>query len=199
MADDIISNNGYSVESLKIIEDGIMPVHHYTEMADSISRWMQMSAEMEQERFLSNVTIVFNFGNEPVLKYSLNSVADKGCEEEQLTSNRLRNEVLFVECDGDKYELSCHLNEKGSSTYRFAKLTPALKFATVNSLSEMKLPLSEDQIEVVAQGLHWSDVEWGADSISISNAGQVSTYNNIRNIQFFKRNSPVSEVEKSAE
>lgn len=168
-----------------------MPVHHHIEPADNmVVGWMNNSTDVEQFRFLPNVTIVFNFSGEPVMKYNLNAIADKGYNKQQYTSVRLGREVLFLECGNNKYELSCHKNN-GSVVFRWSLLSEKLKYASVSELKKLELPLllknnkNEQQITIIENELKWSDIQWGANSITIKNGKH--HYANVKNTQFFKR------------
>jgi hypothetical protein len=200
-AESNVNSNSYSIETFKIIQDSIMPVHHHIEPADNmIVGWMNNSTDVEQFRFLPNVTIVFNFSGEPALKYSLNAIADKGHNKQQFTSMRLGREVLLLECGSNKYELSCH-KKNGSVVFRWAMLSEKLKYASVSELKKLELPLlqkntkNEQQITIIENELKWSDIQWGADSISILNGKHY--YVNVKSIQFFKRTNALDSPQET--
>ena len=52
------------------------------------------------------VTIQYNLCNEPWLKYSMAAVADRGLKPSQWTSARLHKEVIYLETQKQRYELS---------------------------------------------------------------------------------------------
>eukprot|EP01027_Heterolobosea_sp_BB2_P010738 GEZU01015726.1.p1 GENE.GEZU01015726.1~~GEZU01015726.1.p1 ORF type:complete len:201 (+),score=63.83 GEZU01015726.1:146-748(+) len=130
--------------------------------------------------FLPNVTVVFNLSNEPCLKYTLNAVADKGFEDKNFTSYRLLNEVLFVETMNDRYELSLQepaqapdqQQQDGTTKkpqqykYRWARVLSPHTMDN-RTLSGVSLPLDQDKIEVIAQDLNWSDIQWGTQSVCV--------------------------------
>lgn len=49
---------------------------------------------------VTEVTVLYNLCNEPWLKYSMSSIADRGLKSSQWTSSRLREEVLYLETSG---------------------------------------------------------------------------------------------------
>ncbi|CAN6475667.1 unnamed protein product [Victoria cruziana] len=64
------------------------------------------------QRLVREVTIQYNLCNEPWVKYSLGTVADKGLKKPLFTSARLKKgEVLYVETHSNRYEL-CYNGEK---------------------------------------------------------------------------------------
>jgi hypothetical protein len=46
---------------------------------------------------LTEVTVLYNLCNEPWMKYSMSSIADRGLKSSQWTSSRLREECLYLE------------------------------------------------------------------------------------------------------
>jgi hypothetical protein len=120
---------------------------------------------LEQHRFLPNVSVVFNLDNEPCLKYTLNSVADKGWNPQYFTSKRLQDEILYLEADNNKYKLSY---QPTSRRYRFVQVLP-------------------DTETVIADDLEWKDIEWGPDSINLKQGKYL--YQHIKNMRFYKRDT----------
>ncbi|KAH1229962.1 hypothetical protein GmHk_10G029566 [Glycine max] len=77
------------------------------------------SNALRQQRFVREVTIQYNLCNEPWIKYSISTVADKGLKKPLYTSARLKKgEVLYLETHLSRYEL-CFTGEK------MVKVTPA--------------------------------------------------------------------------
>jgi hypothetical protein len=163
-------SNAYSIENFKVVFDRLTPVSlddakHQQKFFDGENSPID-NAALEQHRFLPNVSVVFNLSNEPCLKYTLNSVADKGWNPQYFTSKRLQDEVLVVEAgDNNKYKLSWQPN---TQRYRFSQLATE--------------PGKETVIE---ESLEWKDIEWGTDSINLMHGKRV--YQNIKNMQFHKR------------
>ncbi|KAL0478590.1 hypothetical protein AKO1_008148 [Acrasis kona] len=159
------TTNGYSVESVKVLYDKLTPVaveDAKPQFYDFENSPMDHSA-LEQHRFLPNVSVVFNLDNEPCLKYTLNSVADKGWSSQHFTSKRLQgNEMLILEAPRMKYEISYDHEKK---KYMFVVIDPFAKTR-----------------EVVNDNLDWRDIEWGIDSVLIR--PMETTFKNIRIMQF---------------
>ena len=68
--------------------------------------------------------VVFNLSCEPAYKFSLPAFADYGCEPRQRTSNMLQNNVLYIEADNKRYEISKEKPNSASKveTYRLAEV-----------------------------------------------------------------------------
>lgn len=142
-----------------------------------------------EDRFLPNVTVVFNLSNEPRMKYTLNTVADRGFENRNYTSFRLIEDVLFVETHKERFELSRVAQLPSDSTkdtnanvlYRWARVrTPHIMDA--HSLAKMDVPLTEERITVLYSDLRWEEIQWGTDSVCVR-----GTKYSIWNCQYHKR------------
>lgn len=169
--------------------------HVLLKMNNNISENLQkldsgVVGELEQYRFLPNVTLVFNLSNEPCIKYNLHTVADKGIDSKSSTRYRIQQdgEVIYLESAQFRYELSfkndafclCRVNEP---------------YAHVISASPVPLP--DDKVTVLHQGLAWSDFLWGPCSVKVANPPNTamnpdntatnSTEYYIQNLQFCKR------------
>lgn len=175
--------NAYSIEYFRILQDKI-----YKENIDKQAykiRLQRTKAELEQARFVPNVSIVFDLCNEPCLKYSLNLVADKGFEENEFFSYRLKNEVVYVETLTDRYELS--FDEKRMK-YKWCHVQePLMDQAT---LLKQQIPLEAQCVKVLHDDLEWKDIQWGFDSVIVKRVRY-----NLHSIRFVKRkveNAPKS-------
>jgi hypothetical protein len=108
----------------------------------------------------------FNLTNEPCLKYSHAFLADKGIEKTQWTSYRLFNEVLYVENEQDRYEISMlpHLSPMGYYTYRCAKVKLPLM-----RIDQQKHPLLDFYLQIIDSDLDWQEFIWTPDTLVINN------------------------------
>jgi hypothetical protein len=186
--DEASVHNSYTIESFrilydknmsslsKLIQQGAAKPEKYvsvTERAQSILLKMNNNAtenmekldagivgELEQYRFLPNTTIVFNLSNEPCLKYSLNSVADKGVDAKSCTSTRLQsgNEVMYLESFCNRYEL----NWNGTKF-----VLSRVNHPVTHNLSTANVPLDKSLATVVYDDLLWTEIQWGPSSVKI--------------------------------
>ncbi|KAE9589703.1 putative histone deacetylation protein Rxt3 [Lupinus albus] len=114
------------------------------------------SNALRQQRFVREVTIQYNLCNEPWIKYSISTVADKGLKKPLYTSARLKKgEVLYLETHLCRYEL-CLIGEK------MIKTTPATQLHDTGAeKSQNHLPHSEngekkDSNNVMIDAFRWS-------------------------------------------
>jgi hypothetical protein len=87
-----------------------------------------------KRKFMPECTIIYNQFNEPVLKYFLGLIGDRGMEETEWTSNRLRKEAIYLEYYAEKYELvretsndfphASSAENKQYDRYRFSAVLP---------------------------------------------------------------------------
>jgi hypothetical protein len=56
--------------------------------------------------WLQEITLQYNLCNEPWLKYTMTAVSDRGLKPSQWTSARLHSEVLYLETQRQRFELS---------------------------------------------------------------------------------------------
>jgi len=125
-----------------------------------------------RQRFVQEVTVQYNLCNEPWLKYSMSVVADRGLNHSQLTSARLRKEVLMLETHAHRYELSCdQCGRVGDSdatpeedTYRWVK---ARKPYTLATLTTLGLPLPDSEVEPMFAKLQWEELRWSNAGVQV--------------------------------
>ena len=114
--------------------------------------------DIEQHRFLPNVTIVFGLSGDPAQKYSLNSIADAGSN--SCTSSRLieeHNSLLF-ETEQSKFKLS------------YNHQTSKFEFSSIKNVEFGKKVDSEFCIKnavPIYTDLEWKEIQWGSDSVII--------------------------------
>lgn len=130
------------------------------------TRNSQLNLERRQ-RFIQEVTMQYNLCNEPWLKYSVSSVADRGLKLSQWTSARLKKEVLYVETHCRRYELADldpEAEASSAATFQFSLCKQALPLV---DLKNAGLPLPADHVEVLTTGLAWEDVKWGPAGVTV--------------------------------
>lgn len=136
--------------------------------------------QLEHQRFLPDVTLVYNLSNEPVFKYSLKAVSDEGFTPNQFASFKLLSKVLYLETRSERYELS--LNENNLK-YKFVKVN--LESKTIDK-SKTERPLSNDKVTIVFNDLDWKDISWGDDTVLIN--GETFKFTNA---QWIERSKPI--------
>lgn len=152
---------------------------------------------LPSDKFVPNITLTFNLSNDPSMKYSLGIVADKDYDGDSYTSFRLRSEVIYVETDRDRFELSWSGSRPatlpttpvGASTTRKDVMLDTYRWVRVlnprqldsSAMAQLDVPLPADYIEVIEDDLDWSEIEWGPNTIRVR-----SNEYRLRSIQFFK-------------
>ena len=142
----------------------------------------------KRQRFVPQVAVAFNLCNEPWLKYSLHEVADRGLGTRELTSAKLMEQVLFLETQTTRYELTwlrtdilpttgagAPMTTTSTGTYGSAKMAAEMALAsgvemyrlcqckrplTMKKLRETKLPLEESEIEGETVVVSWNQILW---------------------------------------
>ncbi|KAG8465599.1 hypothetical protein KFE25_002906 [Diacronema lutheri] len=136
----------------------------------------------------SSLHVCFNLSNEPMFKYSLPLIADRGFEPSEWTSTRLRTEVLFLESDSRRFQLSVDASAPapgaqsagGGGTpppaydcYTFAEV---LDPQTLDAEATKKagVPLPPRHMRVLHERLDWEEIAWGRASVRIRDAAEYS-------------------------
>ncbi|KAF0984728.1 hypothetical protein FDP41_000627 [Naegleria fowleri] len=138
-------SNAFKIQDVKVIADETSFLTKQTPVDKS-----NFSYGIEQHRFLSNVTIVFGLTCDPAVKYTINSVSDRGYNNGDLTSARLKNdEILILETENSKHEL------------KYDKTTKKYVWSTI----------SEDKGTLVSEpkisDLDWQEIKWGHESVIV--------------------------------
>lgn len=147
---------------------------------------------------IPGVAVTFNVANDPILRYSLTAICDRGMDEKFWTSTRLKREVLYLESRDGCFELSRSASTGKYDTYRWAKVSMDSPLSHLSSLSRLKptkssakrkkpegvegavkLPLPLDRIIVLENDLDWDEIEWGPNEVRVR--GHIYP---IRSIQF---------------
>jgi hypothetical protein len=85
-------------------------------------------------------SMVFNLSFEPATQYNLCRFIDKG--EDDLTCDKLRRQVLYLETKTTRYEVARFLTEDFNQKFRIAIVKdPSLKTSAFLKKSEIPLPL----------------------------------------------------------
>ncbi|KAF9964468.1 hypothetical protein BGZ70_006428 [Mortierella alpina] len=123
----------------------------------------ETTESVQNERAMRTATFEFTHQGDPCFKYSPELVMDRhdGLSR-KWTSWRLKKEVLIVENDEERYEISLQ-HQAGTDArrfdqYRFAVISPR---TSLSSWSKATYPLdSSDISEVLYEDLDWQDFEW---------------------------------------
>ncbi|KAF8946824.1 hypothetical protein BGZ47_011215 [Haplosporangium gracile] len=123
----------------------------------------ETTESLQNERAMRTATFEFTHQGDPCFKYSPELVMDRhdGLSR-KWTSWRLKKEVLILENEEERYEISLQ-HQAGTDArrfdqYRFAVISPR---TSLSSWSKASYPLdSGDLTEVLYEDLDWQDFEW---------------------------------------
>ena len=133
-----------------------------------------------------NEAYVFNMSLETSSVYNLCHFVDQAIND-QLTSSRLRNQVLYLETNNIRYELARFVDDSLGSSYKTIYRLAIVKDAHLKDNSFYagirQLPLTEEHLQqIVCPDLEWQELAWGTDSLKIENRDGVNlTINPLRN------------------
>jgi len=113
---------------------------------------------VDKQRFMPNMVLSFNLANEPCLKYNLSFLRDRDF------FARMAQKVLFLESQTSRYELS--MQHDNPHLFRWAECTNPLLHSN-DFYATVELPLRQDYIKVLEEGVTWSEISWGPKTIVI--------------------------------
>ncbi|KAG0014283.1 hypothetical protein BGZ80_010534 [Entomortierella chlamydospora] len=123
----------------------------------------ETTESLQNERAMRTATFEFTHQGDPCFKYSPELVMDRhdGLSR-KWTSWRLKKEVMILENDEERYEISLQhhagTDARRFDQYRFAVISPR---TSLSSWSKASYPLSSTSLsEVLYEDLDWQDFEW---------------------------------------
>eukprot|EP00882_Tetradesmus_deserticola_P004729 GHRQ01004983.1.p1 GENE.GHRQ01004983.1~~GHRQ01004983.1.p1 ORF type:complete len:264 (+),score=125.09 GHRQ01004983.1:1451-2242(+) len=126
------------------------------------------TAGSSRNKPLTELTVLYNLCNEPWMKYSMSSVADRGLKSSQWTSSRLREESLYLETSRLRFELSyagtATTDEGQVDNYDFAQCKRLLPVSAVRGLG---VPLPAAEVELLEDNLTWDEIKWANMSMTV--------------------------------
>ncbi|KAI1306252.1 hypothetical protein EDD11_004838 [Mortierella claussenii] len=123
----------------------------------------ETTESLQNERAMRTATFEFTHQGDPCFKYSPELVMDRhdGLSR-KWTSWRLKKEVMILENDEERYEISLQhqagMDDRRFDQYRFAVISPR---TSLSSWSKASYPLdTNDLTEILYEDLDWQDFEW---------------------------------------
>lgn len=121
--------------------------------------------------------------------YSLDYLGDKGRDEYSYLSTRLKSEVLYLETEGERFELSRVKEEtaqgdifaQGLDKYRWSVVKPPVLMKGGSFMSETKVPLDVNWVKVLQKSVEWQEIEWGSQYIHVKG----TSYGPFKCVKFF--------------
>ena len=172
---------GYSIKPEKIIYlNNLGKLEELIEMAekmpmDYLKLRQKPNLNMKAMRIIPGTLMVFDLSFEPVSPYTLESFGDKGWNEAEFLSTRLKNFVVVLETYTQRFELSLLNNGEEEpifehqDKYRWAMVTGPLLLKDSEFIKGNRVPLDECYVEVIHKSLDWAEIEWTSTSVFIKN------------------------------
>lgn len=184
---------GYSIKPEKILFlNNLGKLEELIEMAEKMptdypKHRPKPNLNVKAMRIIPGTLITFDLSFEPACPYSLESFGDKGWNEAEFLSTRLKNFVVILETYTQRYELSL-LNDgeeepifEHQDKYRWALVIEPLMLKDSEFMKDNKVPLDESLVSVIHKSLDWGEIEWTSTSVYIKNVeyGPLKCFKNV--------------------
>lgn len=170
---------GYSIKPEKVVYlTSLGKIEELIEMAekmptDYVKTRQKPNLNLRAMRIIPGTIIVFDLSFEPANPYSLENFGDKGWNEAEFLSTKLKNFVVVLETFTQRFELSL-VNEAQDNQifeyqdkYRWAVVNEPLLLKDSEFYKDKKTPLEECYLTILHKSLEWSDIEWSSSSVFI--------------------------------
>eukprot|EP00871_Galdieria_phlegrea_P002600 jgi/Galph1/3340/GphlegSOOS_G1958.1 len=109
------------------------------------------------------VFFTFNLSHESCLCYSLSLFIDSQRDPQSWLSKRFQQEVVYLETESHRYELSLDPEAK-SFRLNLVKNPEGLDYQL---MSKLGVPLPGSHVQPVEEGLEWKEIQWGVSKVRI--------------------------------
>ena len=117
-----------------------------------------------------------NLSYEISLAYSLPTVSDKSRESKDFISWKLREFVLYLETNKQRFEIARNISDYTNDDYLFEEFE-TFKFSEIlepiskdnDFMNENTIPLQDKYKHVLFNKLDWHELEWGETSLLVRN------------------------------
>lgn len=170
---------GYSIKPEKVVYlNSLGKIEELIELAekmpiDYVKIRQKPNLNLRAMRIIPGTIIAFDLSFEPAYPYSLENFGDKGWNESEFLSTRLKNSVVVLETFSQRFELSLVNDVKDDQIfehqdkYRWAIVNEPLLLKDSEFYKEKKTPLDDSYLTVLHKSLEWSEIEWGSNSVFI--------------------------------
>lgn len=125
-------------------------------------------------KIIPGTFFIFNISFEPAIPYSLENFGDKGWDEAEYVSAKLKENALYVETNQKRYEIS--LVSEGNEDqifehqdkYRWAEVKFPIMFKDIDFMKEKRVPLEEESVTIIYKSLEWNNIEWSSTSVFVN-------------------------------
>ena len=160
-----VTTAGVEIELTNTSKRKVSPTFFPIEKEHVIHTRHTTSSAAGKKGLIREVTIQYNLCNEPWMKYSVSLVADQGFKRSQWTCARLRRDVLYLETQRKRYELS-RVSSKSGDEDRF-RWALSKKPLPLDATREVGVPLPKTHVDTSIDDLRWDEIQWGANSVCV--------------------------------
>jgi hypothetical protein len=117
--------------------------------------------------------MVFNLSNELAFKFNLCVFGDKSSDLESRTSYSTLKQVIYLETDKERFEISrvSISDETQDGLFTFAKvLNPEELDNEYFSQPSTQIPLELSNKETIFEGIQWHDFVWSDNSLRVKDS-----------------------------
>jgi hypothetical protein len=170
---------GYSIKPEKIVFlNSLGKIEELIEMAEKMPTdypkvRQKPNLNIKSLRIIPGTLIVYDLSFEPAFPYSLENFGDKGWNEADFLSTRLKTFVVFLETHTQRFELSL-INESQEEQifdhqdkYRWVQVNEPLLLKDADFFKDKRVPLEDPFITTIHKSLEWGDIEWSSSSVFI--------------------------------
>ncbi|MEE4248141.1 MAG: hypothetical protein V2I33_22340, partial [Kangiellaceae bacterium] len=131
--------------------------------SEYVRQRIKPTLNMRETKIIPTTLMVFNLSFEPTSIYSLDLLAEKGLEENQFVSYKLRTSSLYLESSNDRFELSL-CQDTGETPaaaatgeddlfeekerFRWGVVKQPILFKDQKFMEDVKVPLAEEHVSV---------------------------------------------------
>lgn len=178
-----ISNyQGHSIKPEGLCELGFLgEMNELKEMAAKMPRESEYErkkitpVKLMSSLYYTEYNMIFNLNSEMWLAYSLSAICDKGKEPKDFTSKMLQNQVLYLETEDKRYEISLNEQDKETDKYLFEEFEK-FDFAEIKDpflidsdfRESNKIPLDKQYVKVIFSRIDWHCFVWGENCVKVN-------------------------------
>ena len=169
-----IKVEGYSSRSVLGSEEELKLMASKMPLNSEYMRKKPTPQRLADNMYYTEFNMVFNLSSEMWLAYSLPAICDKGRDFKDFTSYRLKKNVLYIETENQRYEISLNYMDHNNDDFLFEEYETYKIAEVIDPISkdndfmrEVRIPLDDKYIKVIYKMVDWHDLLWGENSLKI--------------------------------
>jgi len=192
---------GHSIkpENYTILTNGLGMKLELEEMASKMPNIIEYTRKKNTpnkiyETYLHrDYNLTSNLSFEIALAYSLSTISDKSRDSKDFISWKLRDHVLYLETNSQRFEIARNVCDYTNDDYLFEEYE-TFRFSEVldpitkdnDFMLENTIPLQENYVKVIFDKLDWHEMEWGENSLLVKTQDIKSKINLKLDLKSFK-------------